>query len=72
MTELEGRRSLRSAALLRPLGAALARAKPDLVQGWMYHGNVAAFAGGARAAPTARPCSGASGRPWSGSATTGR
>ena len=40
--ELEGTRSLRSAALLRPLGAALARAKPDLVQGWMYHGNVAA------------------------------
>jgi len=40
--ELEGRRSLRSAALLRPLGAALARARPDLVQGWMYHGNVAA------------------------------
>ena len=40
--ELEGTRSLRSAALLRPLGAALARARPDLVQGWMYHGNVAA------------------------------
>ena len=42
VTELEGTRSLRSAALLRPLGAALARAKPDLVQGWMYHGNIAA------------------------------
>jgi glycosyltransferase involved in cell wall biosynthesis len=40
--EFEGTRSLRSAALLRPLGAALARARPDLVQGWMYHGNVAA------------------------------
>jgi glycosyltransferase involved in cell wall biosynthesis len=40
--ELEGQRSLKSAALLRPLGAALARAKPDLVQGWMYHGNIAA------------------------------
>ena len=40
--ELEGTRSFKSAALLRPLGAALARAKPDLVQGWMYHGNVAA------------------------------
>lgn len=42
VVELEGQRSLRSAALLRPLGAALARARPDLVQGWMYHGNVAA------------------------------
>lgn len=42
VVELEGQRSLRSAALLRPLGAALACAKPDLVQGWMYHGNVAA------------------------------
>jgi glycosyltransferase involved in cell wall biosynthesis len=40
--ELEGQRSLKSAALLRPLGAALAQAKPDLVQGWMYHGNIAA------------------------------
>ena len=40
--ELEGTRSLSAAALLRPLGAALARAKPDLVQGWMYHGNIAA------------------------------
>lgn len=40
--ELDGQRSLRSAALLRPLGAALARARPDLVQGWMYHGNIAA------------------------------
>src|SRR5262245_51994210 len=40
--ELEGTRSFRSAALLRPLGTALARAKPDVVQGWMYHGNIAA------------------------------
>ncbi len=44
--ELEGTRSLQSIALWRPLGMALARAKPDLVQGWMYHGNIAASLAG--------------------------
>jgi glycosyltransferase involved in cell wall biosynthesis len=44
--ELEGTRSLQSIALWRPLGKALARAKPDLVQGWMYHGNIGASLAG--------------------------
>ena len=70
--ELEGRRSLRSAALLRPLGAALARARPRTscragcttatsLLPWRRWWDI-----------VARPCSGASGRPWSGSATIGR
>jgi glycosyltransferase involved in cell wall biosynthesis len=42
VVELKGERSVRSANLLRPLGVALAQARPDLVQGWMYHGNIAA------------------------------
>jgi glycosyltransferase involved in cell wall biosynthesis len=44
--ELEGTRSLQSIALWRPLGKALARAEPDIVQGWMYHGNIAASLAG--------------------------
>ena len=53
--ELEGaRNSLRSLGLVRPLRAHLARIDPDLVQGWMYHANIAASlvaATGARRPP---------------------
>ena len=53
--ELEGARSsLASVRLVRPLRAHLARIDPDLVQGWMYHANIAASlvaATGARRPP---------------------
>jgi glycosyltransferase involved in cell wall biosynthesis len=51
VVELEGRRSAASIVLLRPLRAAIARVNPDVVQGWMYHGNIAGSAAAMLASP---------------------
>jgi glycosyltransferase involved in cell wall biosynthesis len=40
--ELEGTRSLAFAGRLAELGRAVAGSRPDLMQGWMYHANIAA------------------------------
>ena len=44
LQELGARRSLSTAGLLPALIAALRAAEPDVIQGWMYHANVAAIA----------------------------
>ena len=41
VVELDGTRSLRFAVKFAELGRAIAGSRPDIVQGWMYHGNVA-------------------------------
>lgn len=44
LMELGASRSLRTALLLPDLAGSLRTARPDLIQAWMYHGNVAASA----------------------------
>jgi len=44
VVELGSRRSLSAVSQLHRLGKAVQDAHPDLVQGWMYHGNLAASA----------------------------
>ena len=70
--ELEGTRSLRSAALLRPLRRCAGARQAGPRAGLDVSRQRRRLAGGDRWAPAARRCCGASGRPWSASATTGR
>jgi len=44
LVELGASRSLRTTLLLPNLAGSLRKARPDLIQAWMYHGNVAASA----------------------------
>jgi len=49
-----------SPSALMKLVSASRSIAPDLIQGWMYHGNLAATIRGSRTVPTAAPCLGRS------------